>query len=387
MTFNKELGDKFISFAVMIQSLLAILQTVMVDVWKINSDATTIYRVLLTAVPMSIAIVIAIRRKGLRFLVVYGIIILLFLLTAVIFPSNEPYLLAQGFRFLLPVVVPSALCLSVVSDLDVVEEMLQKISWFTSILVFYYFLQFFRGAFVINGYNMVFSYACLLPMVALFSKKTIMSIIASLIMFIGVLAIGSRGAALYFLIYIIIEAYFRNKKLLPIFLMILIAFFAALPYLQDWFIDEGINSRSLSMLLNGDIIEDSGRESIQAYFWGLLCDKPLLGIGLYGDRVGGVAAYCHNLFLEILLDFGLLFGSFILIFLIVKFLSIYLKSNKHDKLVLVRYLCALLLPLMTSDSYLVSSNFAIFIGICIILNKKKSNSCENYGVPTNCSAY
>ena len=61
MIVKKEIEDKFISFAVMIQSLLAVLQTVMVGVWKMDADSTTIYRVLLTAVPMSIAIVIAIK--------------------------------------------------------------------------------------------------------------------------------------------------------------------------------------------------------------------------------------------------------------------------------------------------------------------------------------
>ena len=96
MIVNKEFEDKFISFSVMIQPLLAVLQTIMVSVWKMDADSTTIYRVLLTAIPMTIAIVIAIRRKCMRFLVVYGIIAILFALTLIIFPSNTSMILSAN---------------------------------------------------------------------------------------------------------------------------------------------------------------------------------------------------------------------------------------------------------------------------------------------------
>lgn len=372
MRFNKVYEDKLISFAVMIQSLLAVLQAVMIDVWGMNADATTIYRVLLTAFPMSVAIIIAFRRNGFRFLLVYGVIVLLFSLTIVIFPSNAPYLVSQGFRFFLPVVVPSALCLSVVHDIDTVEVVLRKISWFTSILVAYYFIQFFRGAFVIDGYNMVFSYACLLPMVTLYSQKKVFPICVSLMMFLAVIAIGSRGAALYFLIYVFVDAIYKNRKIIPLLLLLFIVFFVILPYLQEWLTAVGINSRSLSMLFSGNFTSESGRDIMRLKYWERLYDHPILGLGLYGDRVGGIGVYCHNFFFEILLDFGLLIGPFIIIFLVVRFVSIYKNVNKNDRLLLVRYLCALLLPLMTSDSYLITSSLAIFIGICYLVKKRNN---------------
>ena len=51
-------GDFIISFAVMIQSLLIVLQTIMIGFFYMDADATTIYRVLLTAIPMIIAMII-----------------------------------------------------------------------------------------------------------------------------------------------------------------------------------------------------------------------------------------------------------------------------------------------------------------------------------------
>jgi len=44
----------------------------------------------------------------------------------------------------------------------------------------------------------------------------------------------------------------------------------------------------------------------------------LIGKGLFGDRealkiVSGVTTYVHNIFLEIWIDFGLIFGTFFII--------------------------------------------------------------------------
>ena len=92
-------GDKVIAFAVMIQSLLLIMQTVMIGVFKMDADATTVYRVLLTALPMILAIVVAYRRNSGRFVIVYGIAVIVLLLTCVLFPQNEPFVNIRHQKF------------------------------------------------------------------------------------------------------------------------------------------------------------------------------------------------------------------------------------------------------------------------------------------------
>ena len=50
--------EKFIAFAVLLQSFLVILQQVLIAVFHMPPEATTIYRVVLTAIPLSVAIAI-----------------------------------------------------------------------------------------------------------------------------------------------------------------------------------------------------------------------------------------------------------------------------------------------------------------------------------------
>ena len=50
--------DHYIAFAVLLQSFLVILQQVLIAVFHMPPEATTIYRVVLTAIPLSLAIVI-----------------------------------------------------------------------------------------------------------------------------------------------------------------------------------------------------------------------------------------------------------------------------------------------------------------------------------------
>lgn len=50
--------DHYIAFAVLLQSFLVILQQVLIAVFHMPPEATTIYRVVLTAIPLSVAIAI-----------------------------------------------------------------------------------------------------------------------------------------------------------------------------------------------------------------------------------------------------------------------------------------------------------------------------------------
>ncbi len=120
MTKRQERGDQIIAFAVMIQSLLLVLQTVMIGFFQMDADSTTIYRVVLTAIPMIVAMVITLARNPVRFIVGYIVSVVLLLFTMAIFPDNTPFVMSQGLRFLLPVVIPSFLGLTVLYDFEIV---------------------------------------------------------------------------------------------------------------------------------------------------------------------------------------------------------------------------------------------------------------------------
>ena len=190
MSQNNIRSEKNIAFAVLLQSFLVILQQTLISVFYLQAEATTIYRVILTAIPLSVAIIITLYRKWQTFLLVYVITILILLFNIIIFPQNEVFLKLNSLRFLLPVVIPSALCLMYISSIDVIESVLYNISLFTFFLALFYVISYLRGCFLITGYSMSFSYGLLLPMLSLYSKKNLYSVIASILLFLIIIVIG-----------------------------------------------------------------------------------------------------------------------------------------------------------------------------------------------------
>lgn len=366
--------DYIIIFAVMIQSLLLILQTVMINVWKYEPEQTTIYRVSLTAIPMVCAIWVAATRNLSRVFFSFAISIIVLILHAVMFPENAQFIYAQGTRFLLPVVIPSLVCLSLVSNIQLFEKGVYVISWISTFFILYYVYEFFKGTFFFNEYNMPFSYACLLPMTVLYSHRKIYDITASILIFFVVLSIGCRGAALYFIAYVVLDLLLSKSKYRYVAIFLAASFILVLPNIGGFLDSIGISSRTLNMFASGEIGDDSGRDAISNLFFNMLLKNPIVGLGLFGDRAIPNVPYCHNIFLEILLNFGLLFGTLIIMFLGRLVYKTYVAASDENRNKLIRYFCALFLPFLTSDSYLISSGFAIFLGICILI---KNNTYRN----------
>lgn len=379
MTNKQKKGDQIISFAVMIQPLLIVIQSVLIAVLHLSADETTRYRVILTAVPMVVAMGVAFLRNSKRFILVYVLFVFLLGFTVVLFPDNTPYVQSQGLRFLLPVIVPSFICLSVVYDFYVVEKTLYFISWLVLALMIIYTVSFFQGI-VYAEYNMPLSFACVLPFVSIYSQRRVFDRVAAVFLFVLVLAIGSRGAALCMSLYIVLDLFQKKSKWRILLLLLIIAVFFMLPLIASWLESIGIVSRTLTMYQQGEIYYDSGRASIRNHFWGQLMEHPILGIGLYGDRGWGDVPYCHNLFLEVFLDFGFLVGGAIVVVGLVKLVSLYRKSNDENRNRIIRYFCALVIPLMTSNSYLIDSGFAVFIGLCYLIANAKTTqqNVEDY---------
>ena len=65
MKFRLIKADSYIVTAVLIQSLLVLVQQLMISVFQIPEESTTVYRILMTAIPLSLAIIISFYRKWL----------------------------------------------------------------------------------------------------------------------------------------------------------------------------------------------------------------------------------------------------------------------------------------------------------------------------------
>ena len=364
---KKEKIDNFIVFAVFFQSVLIILQAILIDVFRMEPDATTIYRVVLSAIPMSIAILLSFIRKPAMFIGVYGVSVLILLLNVVIFPENSEYLIRESTRFLLPMVISSALCLITVKNIDLIEKIWYYVSWLVFIEVAFYTIEYFSGTFVILDYNMSFSYGCLLPMVALYRKKKKYSIIASIFLFLIVLSIGSRGAVIIFVIYLFFDIMQNNKKLILPMIILVSVIFTCIPIFLSYLEAIGISSRTLAHFTSGEMFRYDDRENLNDITIDAIINNPF-GIGLWGDRGLFNGSYCHNILIEIFLNWGILAGVIIIGFFGVKTLQVYFKSDKLNKNRIICYFLCFTAPLMVSGSYLVSPEFGIFCGLFYLLS-------------------
>ena len=370
MSSKDRRGDIIISIAVMLQPLLVVIQQAMILLFNMNTDTATFYRVIFTAVPMIPAIIVGISRKSVLFFFSYLITISLLGLTIAFFPDNTTFVISEGTRFLLPIVLPSLLCLICVSDIGIVESVVYTISWIEAVLLLILFSTIFFGNNIFVGYNMPLSFAALFPMIFLFESRRFWSIVVSIILFVGVLMIGARGPAFCFIVFVILNMlHNRGRFTLPlIVLLVLFAFYV--PQVVDWISSFGIQSRTIDMYQNGMIDSDSGRREIRLFFINKLLENPIFGLGLYGDRLYGYG-YCHNVLLELYLNFGIIVGSIIVISMIFYAIKTYRMSSNSDKDVLIAYFCAFLLPLMTSSSYLIENNLAMFLGLFYLEHEKK----------------
>lgn len=360
--------DYCLAFAVAIQSPLIILQQILVDILGMEAEATTIYRVILTAFPMAIAIVLGFNRNKRLFLITYSFSLILLLYNIVVFPQNSEYIVSEATRFTLPVIIPSCLCLICLRDIQIFEKILYYISWLTFSMAFFYVLNLLLGIVPFSSYNMSFSYALLLPMVSLYSHRNKFPVLASFLLFIIVVAIGSRGAAVVFVLYVFMDVILFNKKYIPLIALLVFGAIVSIPVFLNYLDEFGISSRTLMLLLNGEINQDSGRSDVYDLVLTPLIQNPIIGLGLWGDRYYINGFYCHNIILEICLNFGLILGPLIIITFVYKFIVTYMRSCNVSKQILLKYLISCILPLFLSNSYLIAPSFGIFMGVLYSVN-------------------
>jgi O-antigen ligase len=262
---------------------------------------------------------------------------------------------------------------------------------FLNMLILSGYYQLFLGLVIFTSmilttptYDMVFSYLMLVPIVILTYKMLfidfrLIDFGLILLAIISVVALGSRGPLLSYFIYLIllIFNYLINERLKAksfILLLISTALISVFLLNFNYFIEQinifllsqGIQSRSIYLLLSDNIDFSTGRSEIFSDTINNIILNPILGHGIAGDRVFLNGTYPHNIFLEILAQFGIILGGISsLILLTYWFKSVFLNKNKTNQHLAIIFAGLGLISLFFSGSYLTSSNFWLFMAICI----------------------
>lgn len=280
-------------------------------------------------------------------------------------------------------------------EIDSLISFLLKVSKILFAIIFIVFL-FYRPN-ESEGTYMYFSNAVsLLAMMFIYGafinrKSDIIFAIVSLIL---VLIYGSRGGLLSIITYAFIMLVMLKKwKSLFFVAMISLTFLIVLfmPSINNAIIralDElNIDSRSISMILETDFFNLSARDTVYSYLQEVLRKNFIFGTGLAGDRyylslqfIGVNATYAHNIFIELLLHYGVFVGGLIIFFICKIFIVDFILSKRLDnnvKLFIAIFLAYSFIQLLYSRSYLTEYN--LFILVALILTYKTSEETYDYG--------
>ncbi|NLA75571.1 MAG: hypothetical protein GX846_08915 [Deltaproteobacteria bacterium] len=237
----------------------------------------------------------------------------------------------------------------------------------------------------IGSYSMPLSYYMLLPAIvsidALIEKISLKDLLISLVSISVIVLFGSRGALLCILVFIfikIIQKSLNSLKTGIVFLISGIGLIMSWPLIRNgikqfdmFLMARDIHSRTIKLFLR-DGLYLTGRDRIYSQIFEATRAKPFLGIGLAADRriLKGSSAYAHNIFLELLMNYGFVLGllvSFLLVLLLVRALF---SRNSDKKNMLAIWTGIGFIHLQISSSYLIDLKFWIFLGLLIEANQK-----------------
>lgn len=358
--------DYFLSLIALIQFPFVFVQLLLISFgW--SEESTTIYRVILSAVSILFALPMILKRKGRKFMGCYLFIGVIYSMHYFLYPSTIKYWHESGLRFLIPICIPTLFCVLSLRNLECFYVAVKQICYITAICGLIFGIRLVTGDyFSEETYFMNYGFLLLLPIIVFMLENTWYSIPLSILFLLFVIVFGSRGpliAVAVFTIFFII----RKKKFLLLTIVVSLAIIGYSTF-ASYLDSMGLSSRTILMLLDGEMMNDTGRDEIQSVIFKGITENPILGNGIYGDRVLS-KGYAHNFFIEVICHYGFIIGGILLFLLLYKILYITCNLRGKHKDVFVAMMCILFLPLMTSGSYLQEPNFFIFIGLMVVMRK------------------
>lgn len=175
-----------------------------------------------------------------------------------------------------------------------------------------------------NDYSMAYGHALMFVAILLLfkyqSNHKVLTIIAFVLTTFYILVSGSRGPLVAIAV-AVLAVLFTGKmstgKLVWIFVVVvgaivfLVGYSFFLGLIQNLLDSLGMSSRTLSMMIQGNIAYDSGRSEFHQDLIEAINESPILGLGAFGGEVA--VGLAHNLYLDIMANFGYIFGSIFII--------------------------------------------------------------------------
>ena len=337
-------------------------------------DTLFLYSILILMIISSLSLVI--NKLKIDLLLIVFFVVMTYILTLSFFPKNLKWIFTKWDDFMNNPIYFNFLSIITYILLRYISDYDRFLSYLTKTSIFIVILTLLNYFFLINQEKVIeymsISYDALLFVTLLLlvylEKKNIFLGVIGFIGTLFILIIGARGAFISLVFTLSVYFLFNGSSLFKKILHMTFLIFTGLILFQNYneilviitdrLLEMKIDSRTLNALVEASFLEDSGRGEIQKK---LLDNLQIFGSGIFGDRFSGF--YAHNIFIEILYQWGLILGT-IFIALILILLSYNLSKPKSESyLLFITFLSAGFFKLFFSGSYLVEINFAALMGI------------------------
>lgn len=228
------------------------------------------------------------------------------------------------------------------------------------------------------GYNM--SYVAIIAMIyALREKKRVLWIVVVCCIMLD-LRFGSRGSLICIVMTGILWSVFSpstlQKKvvslglLIPLAILILLYGEAILTGLADFLSGTlGFESRTITSFLQGDLLDDNGRDGIYQMAQSAIEANPS-GYGAYADRaiIGAYYywGYVHNIYFEMAINFGVVGAVVLLALIVAGVVTCLVRTDNPDCRVVVIVCVSMCMRLLISDTFWGNNYFWMLIGLLLL---------------------
>lgn len=379
-----------LAWVLLISVVLEFVNTVLKQRFSLTSTTQITLAIYSIVLIMSMFKVLKYKGFKVKGVITYFLILMFFAINYVMFENSQTYLLDKNMLLIYLFYIPiSIFVIGSIKDWNEALNIFQKFAYFAVFLS--------TLGITVVGYSdflsyMEFSYS-LLPFISILyyafrQNLKLINLIAFLVGFIDILVFGARAPILFLLVFIVLYEIIRlrESKILPKITMILICILLVmvLTLFNDKIIHfviriaELTNSRFLIKMLNRELLISHTRSLIYEEANYALKNMGLNIYGLFGDRLLVNAIYVHNIFYELLLSFGYIFGLIsilALLFLIAK--AIVFNKDTTLKIMAILFTTALFLRYLVSGSFVIEGNFyiyiAIMLNICVNAREKINN--------------
>ena len=332
-----------------------------------SEESAATYRVIVTVITYLPAVAIVIKRNAMSLIVPFAIYLFILIFHYVLYLESNKFIESRQAITLTPIAMLTAIFVCNIRDFGCFQRVLIILSRLVPVLgiIFVWGRQNLPHE-LTSSYSMSFGYSILLPSGYLFACGKWYDKGLSVILFLLILISGSRGPAivlsLYYIIYLTLLS--SNKKKFKTVLSLIIVGVVSVPMMLKYF--DFSNSRTLNMISDDSALTHmSERDYIYRMAENAISDSPVLGHGIGADRSlwGG---YCHNIFLELSLHYGIIISGILTMLFVYIILKYYFRPkcllNSGNREFYVLMLLYGFVPMLVSGSYLLDFGFSFLIG-------------------------